>query len=155
MNSADLDTTTFECLSRLVSGEAGLAFQLASGVRFKDGFSIVLDHDELWTGRRRGAFELRFNDRGYHFNANIGFVANICRGLAPMPSSTAQSLLLHMPPWRILGYGLEWWAQARYAHWDLGNGNPWCQEILTVPETACSVRIHPWERSCALDRWLL
>jgi hypothetical protein len=58
-------------------------------VRFKDGFSIVLNHDELWTGR--GAFGLRFNDRGYHFDANIGLVANICRALAPMPS-TVQSL---------------------------------------------------------------
>jgi hypothetical protein len=93
-DSADLDTTTFKkYLSRLVSGAAGLAFQFAR-VRFKDGFSIVLDHDELWPGR--GAFELRslrFYDRGYNFDANIGLVANICRALVPMPS-TVQSLLL-------------------------------------------------------------
>jgi hypothetical protein len=89
-DSVDLDTTTFKYLSRLISGAAGLAFQFAR-VRFKDGFSIVLDHDELWTGR--GAFELRFYDRGYHFDANIRLVANICRALAPTPSAV-QSLLL-------------------------------------------------------------
>jgi hypothetical protein len=81
-DSTDLGTTTFKYLSRLISGAAGLAFQLAR-VGFKD--------DELWTGR--GAFGLRFNDRGYHFDANIGLLANICRALAPVPS-TVQSLLL-------------------------------------------------------------
>jgi hypothetical protein len=89
-DSADLDTTTFKYLSRPISGAEGLAFQLAR-VGFKDGFPIVLDHDESWTGR--GAFELRFNDRGYHFDANIGLVVNICRALAPIPS-TVQSLLV-------------------------------------------------------------
>ena len=88
-NSADIDTT-FKYLSRLISGAAALAFQFAR-VRFKDGFSIVMDHDELWTGR--GAFELRFNHRRYHFNGDIEHVAKICRVLAPMPS-TVQSLLL-------------------------------------------------------------
>jgi hypothetical protein len=86
----DLDTTTFKYLSRFISGAAGLAFQFAR-VRFKDGFSIVMDHDELWTGR--GAFELRFIEREYHFGSDIGLVANICRALAPM-SSTVQSLLV-------------------------------------------------------------
>lgn len=86
----DFDTTTFKYFSRLISGAAGLAFQFAR-VRFKDGFSIVMDHDELWTGR--GAFELKFNNRAYHFEANIGHVANICRMVASMPS-TVQSLLL-------------------------------------------------------------
>jgi hypothetical protein len=85
----DLDTT-FKYLSRLISGAANFAFQFAR-VRFKDGFSMVMDHDELWTGR--GAFELRFNHREYHFDTDIGHVANICRVLAPMPS-TVQSLLL-------------------------------------------------------------
>jgi hypothetical protein len=89
-DNEDLDTTTFKYLSRFISGAANLAFQYAR-VRFKDGFSIVLDHDELWTGR--GAFELRFNDRGYHFDADIGLAAEICRAVAPMPSSV-QSLLL-------------------------------------------------------------
>ena len=84
------DAATFKYLSLLISGAADLAFQFAR-VRFKDGFSIVMDHDELWTGR--GAFELIFKHRGYYFDANIGLVANICRVLAPMPS-TVQSLLL-------------------------------------------------------------
>ncbi|KAF8490161.1 hypothetical protein F5888DRAFT_1910052 [Russula emetica] len=87
---ADLSTTTFKYLSRLISGAAGLAFQFGR-VKFKDGFSIVMDHDELWTGR--GAFELRFNNRTYYFDGNIGHVAKICRVLVPMPS-TVQSLLL-------------------------------------------------------------
>ena len=86
----DLDTTTFKHFSRLISGAGDLAFQFAR-VRFKDGFSIVMDHNELWAGR--GAFELRFNNRGYHFQANVGLVANICRAVAPMPS-TVQSLLV-------------------------------------------------------------
>ncbi len=85
----DLDST-FKHSSRLINGAADLAFQFAR-VRFKDGFSIVMDHDELWTGR--GAFELRFNHRGYYFNANMKPVAKICRVLVPMPS-TVQSLLL-------------------------------------------------------------
>jgi hypothetical protein len=88
--SEDLDTTTFKHFSRLISGAGDLAFQFAR-VRFKDGFSIVMDHHELWTGR--GAFELRFNNQGYYFGLNIGLVGNICRALAPMPS-TVQSLLL-------------------------------------------------------------
>jgi len=50
-----------------------------------------MDHDELWTGR--GAFELRFNNRTYYFDGNIGHVAKICRVLVPMPY-TVQSLLL-------------------------------------------------------------
>ena len=86
----DLNTTTFEYLSRFISGAADLAFQFAR-VRYKDGFSIVMDRDELWTGR--GAFELRFNNREYHFQADIGLAADICRVLVPMPS-TVQSLLL-------------------------------------------------------------
>jgi hypothetical protein len=60
-------------------------------VRYKDEFSIVMDRDELWTGR--GAFELRFNDRGYYFDTKIGLVAKICRAIAPTPS-TVQSLLV-------------------------------------------------------------
>ena len=59
-----------------------LAFQYARA-RFKDDFSIVIDHDELWTGR--GAFELRFNNRNYYFDADIGLVAKVCCVLAPMP----------------------------------------------------------------------
>jgi len=98
-NAVDVAATTFKYLSRLISGAAALAFQFAR-VRFKEGFSIVMDHDELWTGR--GAFELRFNDRGYHFNADISLVANICCTFAPMPSSV-QSLLLedgHRNSWQ-------------------------------------------------------
>ena len=84
------NATTFRYLSQLISGAADLSFEFAR-VRFKDGFSIVMDHNELWTGR--GAFELIFKHRGYYFNVNTGLVANICRVLAPM-SSTVQSLLL-------------------------------------------------------------
>ena len=104
---AELEATTFKHLSRLISGAPNLAFQFCR-VRFKDGFSVVLDHDELWTGR--GAFELRFNSRRYFFYANIGLVAKICRVLAPMPSSV-QSLLLedaHRNEWHQGPEGAEW-----------------------------------------------
>jgi len=92
-DSKNVDSSTFKYLSRLINGAAYLAFQFAR-VRFKDGFSVVMDHDELWTGR--GAFELKVNyHAGYRLDANagIGFVAKICRVLVPMPS-TVQSLLL-------------------------------------------------------------
>jgi hypothetical protein len=105
--SADLDRTKFKYLSRLISGAANLAFQFCR-VRYKDGFSIVMDHDELWTGR--GAFELRFNDRGYYFDAKIGLVANICRAIAPTPS-TVQSLLVedaHRNQWNQEPERGEW-----------------------------------------------
>jgi hypothetical protein len=82
--SKDLDRTTFKFFSQFISGAANLAFEYCR-VRYKDGFSIVMNHDELWTGR--GAFELRFNDRGYYFDAKI------CRAIAPTPS-TVQSLLV-------------------------------------------------------------
>jgi len=85
----DLDST-FKYTPRLINEAAGLAFQFAR-LRFKDGFSFVMDHDELWTGR--GAFELKFNHRKYYFNPNMGLVAKICRALVPMPS-LVQSLLV-------------------------------------------------------------
>jgi hypothetical protein len=88
-DGANLDIT-FKYLSRLIGGAASLAFQFAR-VRFKDGLSIVMDRDELWTGR--GAFELKFNRRTYYFDANLRRVANICRVLTPSPE-TVQSLLL-------------------------------------------------------------
>jgi hypothetical protein len=119
---ADFDAATFKYLSRLISGAANLAFQFAR-VRFKDGFSIVLDHDELWTGR--GAFELRFSNRTYHFEADVGRVAKICRVLAPTPS-TVQSLLL-----------------------EDGNRNSWapkperegCHELLRVFDNVKTLRV--------------
>ena len=89
LESANINDT-FKYLSRLISGAAAFAFPFAR-VRFKDGLSIVMDHDELWTGR--GAFELRFSNRMYHFYGDMEHVAEICRVLAPMPS-TVQSLLL-------------------------------------------------------------
>ena len=88
--SAELDRNSFKFFARLVGGAANLVFPHCR-VRNKDGFSIVMDHEELWTGR--GAFELKFNDRGYYFDAKIGLVTNICRVLAPTPS-TVQSLLV-------------------------------------------------------------
>ena len=106
-HSADLNTTAFKYLSRLISGAADLAFQFAR-VRFKDNFSIVMDHNELWTGR--GAFEFKFNHRKYFFNVEIGLVANICRVVAPMPS-TVQSLLLedgHRNTWERNPTCEEW-----------------------------------------------
>jgi hypothetical protein len=79
--------------SKFISGVANLVSQYCR-VRYKDGFSIVMDHDELWTGRGpRGAFELRFNDRAYYFDARDVLVAKICRAIAPTPS-TVQSLLV-------------------------------------------------------------
>ena len=84
VSRANLDTS-FEHFSRLISGAADLAFQFAR-VRFRDGFSIVMDHDELWTGR--GAFELIFAA-----DASYDEVAPVASMLAPMPS-TVQSLLL-------------------------------------------------------------
>ena len=89
-NEEDIGATTFNYLSRLISGASDLTFQYAR-VRFKDGFSIVMDHDELWTGR--GAFELRLSHRNYYFDVDVGLVAMIRRVLAPMPS-TVQPFLL-------------------------------------------------------------
>jgi hypothetical protein len=107
----NLDATTFKYLSRLISGAANLAFQFAR-VRFKDGFSIVMDHDELWTGR--GAFELKFNHRRYYFEATIGLVTKVCHVLAPTPS-IVQSLLLedaHRNSWdRQRGPDREEWRE--------------------------------------------
>ena len=82
--------TTFKHLSQRISKIVDLSFQFAR-VRFKEGFSIAMDHNELSTGR--GAFELIFKHRVYYPDLNIGLVANICRVLAPKPS-TVQSLLL-------------------------------------------------------------
>jgi hypothetical protein len=86
----DPDASTFKYLPQLTNGVADLAFQFAR-VRFKDGFSIVMDHNELWTGR--GAFELKFNHGRYHFDTVIGLTAKICRTLIPMPSIVQQLLL--------------------------------------------------------------
>jgi hypothetical protein len=107
-SAADLGTTTFKHLSRLISGSAHLSFQFAR-VRFKDGFSIVMDHDELWTGR--GAFELRFNNRGYYFEGKIGLVAKICHAVASMPSTTVQSLLVED------GHRNEWHRKPDRGEW--------------------------------------
>ena len=59
-----------------------LAFQYARA-RFKDIFSIMMGHDELWTSW--SMFELRFNNRNYYFDADIGLVAKVCCVLTPMP----------------------------------------------------------------------
>jgi hypothetical protein len=52
-------------------------------------------------------------------------VPRVCGGSKFPEFKKTLEITLHMPPWWIIGYGPEWWAQARYAHWDLGNGNPW------------------------------
>ena len=80
----DLGATTFKHATHqvLISGMSDLAFQYARA-RFKDDFSIVIDHDELWTGR--GTFELRFNNHNYYFDADIGLVVKVCHVLALMP----------------------------------------------------------------------
>ena len=83
---------TLPHLSQLVSGAADLSFYHAR-VRFKDGISIVMDHNELWTGR--GAFELQFrvDHQTEEFNPQLEFVGQVLHALVPMPS-TVQSLLV-------------------------------------------------------------
>jgi hypothetical protein len=80
-------TPLFKHLPRLISEAWDLRFPYAR-LRYRDGLSIVMDHNELWTGR--GAFELRFN---LGENIDIAIMAQICCLLSPMPS-TVQSLLL-------------------------------------------------------------
>jgi len=90
--SNSLKAVTLLQFSQLVSGAADLSFNYAR-VKFKTGISVVMDHDELWTGR--GAFELRFSvdHRAEDFNTQLEFVGHVCRALVPMPS-TVQSLLI-------------------------------------------------------------
>ena len=77
----------FQHLPRLISEAWDLRFRYAR-LRYRDGLSIVMDHNELWTGR--GAFELRFN---LGEDVDVDLMAQICCLLSPMPS-TVQSLLL-------------------------------------------------------------
>jgi hypothetical protein len=83
-------TTVFQNLPTLITEAWDLKFHFAR-VRYRDGFSIVMDHNELWTGR--GAFELRFNPGRSVSEHDVKLMVEICRLLAPMPS-TVQSLLL-------------------------------------------------------------
>ncbi|KAH9954580.1 hypothetical protein BC827DRAFT_1158661 [Russula dissimulans] len=83
---------TLSHFSQLISGAADLSFYYAR-VRFKDYISIVMDHNELWTGR--GAFELRFdvNHQAEDLQPELELVGQVLRALVPMPS-TVQSLLV-------------------------------------------------------------
>lgn len=83
-------TTVFQYLPALISEAWDLKFHFAR-VRYRDGFSIVMDHNELWTGR--GAFELRFNPGRCVSQQDLELVVEICHLLAPMPSAV-RSLLL-------------------------------------------------------------
>ena len=83
-------TALFRHLPTLISEAWDLRFRFAR-VRYRDGFSIVMDHNELWTGR--GAFELKFNLGKLIDEQNVELMAQICYLLSPMPS-TVQSLLL-------------------------------------------------------------
>lgn len=83
-------TALFQHLPTLISEAWDLRFRYAR-VRYRDGFSIAMDHNELWTGR--GAFELRFNLSRVVTEKEIKLMAQICCLLSPMPS-TVQSLLL-------------------------------------------------------------
>ena len=77
-------------LSQLIDGAPNLKFNFAR-VRFKDGVSIVLDHNELWAGR--GALELRFKMHLLILDQQIALAAQVCDRLAST-LSTVQSLLL-------------------------------------------------------------
>ena len=81
---------TFRYLPTLISEATDLRFHFAR-VRCRDGCSIAMDHNELWTGR--AAFELKFNLGRYEAAGDLRLAAQICCLLAPMPS-TVQSLLV-------------------------------------------------------------
>lgn len=83
-------TALFQHLPTLISEAWDLRFRCAR-VRYRDGFSIAMDHNELWAGR--GAFELKFNLARAISEKDIKLTAQICCLLSPMPS-TVQSLLL-------------------------------------------------------------
>ena len=73
-----------------------------------------MDHDELWTGR--GAFKLRFNNRNYYFDADVGLMAKICHMLAPTPF-IVQSFLLE---------------DAHRNYWEMKPDREGCHELLRV-----------------------
>jgi hypothetical protein len=81
---------TFRYLPTLISEATDLRFHFAR-VRCRDGCSIAMDHNELWTGR--AAFELKFNLGRYEAAGDLKLAGQICCLLAPMPS-TVQSLLI-------------------------------------------------------------
>ena len=83
-------TTVFQHLPALISEAWDLKFHFAR-VKYRDGFSIVMDHNELWTGR--GAFELRFNPGRCVSQEDLKLVVEICHLLAPMPSAVGSLLL--------------------------------------------------------------
>ena len=77
-------------LSQLIDGAPSLKFPFAR-VRFKNDVSIVLDHNELWTGR--GALQLRFNVYLGLMDSKIEFVVRVCDRLVST-LSTVESVLL-------------------------------------------------------------
>jgi hypothetical protein len=50
-----------------------------------------MDHNQSWTGR--GAFEQGFNQETRHLDRDVKLAAQVCRLLAPMPS-TVEPLLV-------------------------------------------------------------
>jgi hypothetical protein len=83
-------TAVFRFLPTLISEASNLRFHHAR-VRYRDGFSIVMDHNELWSGR--GAFELKFDPVTSISDQEMELVGQVCGLLSPMPA-TVQSLLI-------------------------------------------------------------
>ena len=86
---------SLEKLARLIDESKILRFKFAR-MKFKDNFSIVMDHSELWTGR--GAFELIFDARSTLLTLDRGgneLVLKICDALDPMLPKVQSLLLEH------------------------------------------------------------
>ncbi|KAI0294098.1 hypothetical protein B0F90DRAFT_1670566 [Multifurca ochricompacta] len=102
---------TLPRLSRFISEVEDLSFRFAR-VRFQDTVSIVMDHDDLWTGR--GAFEISFDlDRKSRpdLDLYVACTAKICSTLSTMPSDV-RSLLIED------AHGLEWSARTTSTRWN-------------------------------------
>ena len=84
-----LHDVTLPNLSELIRGATDLSESCKfARVRFKDNTSIVMDQNELWTGR--GAFELMFSSSS--FKTQLEVVTHVCEELPSVSDVT--SLLL-------------------------------------------------------------
>ena len=83
---------SLEKLARLIDESKILRFKFAR-VKFKNNFSIVMDHSELWTGR--GAFELDVRSSWRSLDRANELVSKICDALDPMLPNVQSLLLEH------------------------------------------------------------
>ncbi|KAH9976526.1 hypothetical protein BJV74DRAFT_861946 [Russula compacta] len=126
-NSNEPRNAGFPHLSQLIDGAPNLKFHFAR-VRFKDGVSIVLDHNELWTGR--GALELRFNVF-LGMESQIALVARVWDKLAST-LSTVESLLLE---------SAEGYLSTSHSRWHKESLDATCCELLRHFDNVKTLRL--------------